>query len=85
MNYVLWKGVKAWDAYLGATFSLKIMCMWSIYEFPNYGLLLGCVTKVHVKCPPCGPSTESCSIRKLKRLYIVEVVITCLITTLIEE
>jgi hypothetical protein len=68
MNYVLWKGVQVWDAYLGATFSFKIMCMWSIHDFPNYGLLLGCVTKGHVRCPPCGPSTESHSTRKLKKI-----------------
>jgi hypothetical protein len=60
MNYELWKGVKAWDAYLRAKLS--------IHDFPNHRLLLGCVTKGHVRCPPCGPSTKSHSTRKLKNI-----------------
>jgi hypothetical protein len=55
--HVLWKGVKAWDAYLGASFSLRTMCMWSIHAFPSYGLFASCVTKGHVGCPPCGLAT----------------------------
>jgi hypothetical protein len=36
-----WKGVVAFDAYLGAKFNLKAMCMWSIHDFLAYGLVVG--------------------------------------------
>ncbi len=54
--HVLWRGVKVWDAYLGASFSLKAMCMWNIHVFPGYGLFASCVTKGHIGCPPCDPA-----------------------------
>jgi hypothetical protein len=55
--HVLWRGVKAWDAYLGASFSPRAMCMWSTHDFLDYGLFASCVTKGQVGCPPCGPTT----------------------------
>jgi hypothetical protein len=52
---MLWNGVKTYYSLQGATFNLKAMCMWSIHNFPTYGLFTGCVAKGHVGCPSCGP------------------------------
>jgi hypothetical protein len=54
---MLWNGVKVYDSLQGETFNLRVMCMWSIHDFPAYGLFAGCVTKGHVGCPSCGPTT----------------------------
>jgi hypothetical protein len=66
--HVLWKGVKAWDTYLGASFSLRTMCMWNIHDFPSYALFVGCVTKVQTGCPPCGPTIEFHFVRKPQKI-----------------
>jgi len=66
--HVLWKSVKAWDTYLGASFSFKTMCMWSIHDFLGYGLFVGCVTKGQIGCPPCGPTIEFRFARKLQKI-----------------
>jgi hypothetical protein len=39
---MLWKGVSAFDAHQGATFSLKAMCMWNIHNISAYGLFRMC-------------------------------------------
>jgi hypothetical protein len=44
------------------------MCMWGIHDFLTYGLFVGCVTKRHVDFPPCGPSTEVQSSKKLNKM-----------------
>jgi hypothetical protein len=56
---MLWKGVMAFDAHQGETFSLKAMCMWNIHNISTYGLFVGCVTKGTVGRPPCGPTIKS--------------------------
>jgi hypothetical protein len=56
---LLWKGVEAFDVYLGAKFTLKAMCIWSIHDFPTHNLFVGCVMKGHVGCPWCGLVTKS--------------------------
>jgi hypothetical protein len=66
--HILWKGVSTFDAHQGVTFSLKgnvhveharLSNIWVIYRMCDQGL---------VGCPPCGPSTESWSSRKLKKV-----------------
>jgi len=42
--------------------------MWSIHDFLAYGLFAGCVSKGHVGCPSCGPTTEVHFSRKLKKM-----------------
>jgi hypothetical protein len=64
----LWQGVKAFDSFQGATFSLKAMCIWSIHDFLAYGLFVGCVTKGLVGCPTCGPTTKSWYSKNLKKI-----------------
>ena len=36
-------------------FNLQAILMWSIHDFPAYGLLARKVTKGYMGCPPCGP------------------------------
>ena len=60
----LWSrgGVLTWDAraYMGmAQFNLRAILMWTLHDFPAYGLLSGLTTKGYKGCPVCGPSTVS--------------------------
>jgi hypothetical protein len=64
---VLWKGVQAFDVTIGEKFNLPAICIWNVHDFP-YGLFASCVTKGHIRCPPCGLATKSCSLRKLKKM-----------------
>jgi hypothetical protein len=53
----LWKGVIAFDvlAEVGKqTFKLRGIFIWTIHDFPTYGLVVGCVTKGYKGCPICG-------------------------------
>lgn len=38
-------------------FTMKAMLMWTIHNFPVYGLVFGCVTKDYKACPICGLET----------------------------
>jgi hypothetical protein len=40
-------------------FKLRAILMWSIHDFPAYGLLAGQVTKGYKGCPPCGPHVST--------------------------
>jgi hypothetical protein len=56
----LWKGVITFDvsAEVGKqTFKLWGILMWTIHDFPAYGLVARCVTKGYKGCPICGPNT----------------------------
>ena len=69
----LWKGVKAIDGSLlekvhssvesdhntNPNFKLQAILLWSIHDFPAYGLLAGQVTKGYKGCPPCGPHVST--------------------------
>ncbi len=65
---VLWEGVQAFDVTIGEKLNLQSMCIWSVHDFPTYGLFVGCVTKGHIGCPPCGLAIESHFSRK-KMVY----------------
>jgi hypothetical protein len=56
------------DAYLNAKFNLKAMCIQNIHDFSTYGLFVGCVIKGHMGCPLCGPTIDSKSSKKLKKM-----------------
>jgi hypothetical protein len=56
----LWRGVIAFDvsAKVGKqTFKLQGILMWTIHDFPTYGLVARCDTKGYKGCPICGPDT----------------------------
>jgi hypothetical protein len=41
------------------TFKLRAILLWTIHDFPAYGIVSGCVTKEYKGCPVCGPNTIS--------------------------
>jgi hypothetical protein len=43
-------------------------CIWSVHDFPTYGLVVSCVTKGPIECPPCGLATYSHFSKKLKKM-----------------
>ena len=47
-------------------FNLRAILMWSIHDFPAYGLLAGQVMKGYRGCPPCGPHVST---RRSKSLW----------------
>ena len=60
----LWsrEGVLTRDAraYLGmSVFKLRAVLMWTLHDFPAYGLISGLTTKGFKACPVCGPHTIS--------------------------
>ena len=59
---VLWDGVWAVDMSDSPTtsrFTLRGMLLYTIHDFPVYGLLSGCVTKGYRACPICKPGVDS--------------------------
>ena len=71
---ILWhNGVPTADAamYGGSReFNMKAILLWTIYDFPAYGIVAGRVTKGYRACPCCGPNTTSRRSRALhKNIY----------------
>jgi hypothetical protein len=55
----LWKGVITSNVLIKVgkqTFKLQRIFMWTIHDFPTYGIVMGCVTKGYMGCPICGPN-----------------------------
>ncbi|KAL6334208.1 hypothetical protein AAG906_006801 [Vitis piasezkii] len=60
----LWEvGVQAYDAHQREFFTLRVVLLWTISDFPAYGNLSGCTVKGYFGCPICGEETYS---RRLK-------------------
>jgi hypothetical protein len=63
----LWKGIPAYDASVDGSdhkhFMLRGVLMWTISDFPAYGLISGQQTKGYHGCPCCGPLTDAKRIR----------------------
>jgi hypothetical protein len=58
----LWEGVVAQDFSRpegDRLFSMRGLLMWTISDFPAYGLISGLCCKGYKGCPCCGPETES--------------------------
>lgn len=58
----LWRGVPAEDSTqpLGyRQFNLRGLLMWTISDFPAYGLISGLACKGYKGCPCCGPQTDA--------------------------
>jgi len=43
------------------------MLLWTIHDYPRYGLISGCATKGYQGCLVCGPNAKSCYSRSLKK------------------
>ena len=68
----LWRheGVLTRDAraYMGMShFKLRAVLMWTLHDFPAYGLISGLTTKGFKGCPVCGPHTISRRSRILRK------------------
>lgn len=48
-------------------FNLRACLMWTMHDFPGYGLLAGLATKGFKACPICGPNTVSRFSRVLRK------------------
>jgi hypothetical protein len=58
----LWHGVDALDFSKpqgNRTFTLRAILMWTISDFPAYGLISGLTCKGYKGCPCCGPNTDA--------------------------
>ena len=55
----LWDGVNAYDAHKKETFLLRGALLWTINDFPAYGMLSGWKVKGYNACPTCMNDTSS--------------------------
>ena len=57
---MLWEeGVESYDAHRQELFTLRVVLLWTINDFPAYGNLSGRVVKGYFACPICGEDTFS--------------------------
>ena len=57
---MLWNtGVETYDASLSETFNMKAALLWTISDFPAYGMLSGWSTHGKMSCPYCMENTKS--------------------------
>ena len=64
----LWSiGEVTYDALTRSAFTLKVMLLWTISDFPAYGNLAGCKVNGKMGCPLCGKNTESMWLRFSKK------------------
>ena len=70
--HILWsEGVQTRDASNfggSSTFLMRAVLLWTIHDFPAYGIVAGCVTKGYRGCPCCGPETTSRRSAALKKM-----------------
>ncbi|XP_010490106.1 PREDICTED: uncharacterized protein LOC104767831 [Camelina sativa] len=59
LNHLWSKGEIAYDAFSKSSFTLKVMLLWTISDFPAYGNLAGCKFKGKMGCPLCGKDIDS--------------------------
>lgn len=56
---VLWKdGLQTWDVATKINFNLRETVMWTINDFPTYGMLVGWSTHGKLACPYCIEHTK---------------------------
>ena len=59
---LFWHEVPAYDVSSPrgmGDFQLWALLLWTIHEYPTYGLISGCATKGYQGCPVCGPNIDS--------------------------
>ncbi|XP_055961814.1 uncharacterized protein LOC130015519 [Mercurialis annua] len=68
----LWEtGVTTYDAYSGKNFQLHAALLWTINDFPAYGMLSGWSTKGKLACPVCNKWTCSLTLKNgVKQCYM---------------
>ena len=66
----LWEGVPAVDmsdSPRPKKFIMRGMLLWTIHDYPAYGLISGCATKGYQGCPICGPLVDSRFSKSLRK------------------
>ena len=64
----LWEvGVQVYDAHQQEFFTLRVILLWTIYDFPTYGNLSGCTVKGYYGCSICEEKTYSCRLKHGKK------------------
>ncbi|RVW34726.1 hypothetical protein CK203_110699 [Vitis vinifera] len=65
---MLWDvGVECYDVHQQKVFTLRVVLLWTINDFPAYGNLSGCVVKGYFACPVCGEDTFSHKLKHRKK------------------
>ncbi|RVX00750.1 hypothetical protein CK203_026403 [Vitis vinifera] len=60
----LWHdGIETYDVSIGQYFKMHAAILWTINDFPAYGMLSGWSTKGYMACPVCNVDTSSQSLR----------------------
>jgi len=60
----LWDGVQTWDASVKRGFKMKASYLWSIHDFPAYGMFAGWSTHGVFACPQCMCDSNAYRLRK---------------------
>ncbi|XP_024007302.1 uncharacterized protein LOC112083505 [Eutrema salsugineum] len=61
---LLWKyGIEAYDVSLKQNFVMRAVFMWTISDFPAYGMLSGWSTHGRLACPYCQDNTDAFQLR----------------------
>ncbi|XP_058776589.1 uncharacterized protein LOC131650901 [Vicia villosa] len=68
----LWDvGIETYDASSSSNFQLHAALLWTINDFPAYGMLSGWSTKGSLACPCCNKETISCHLKySFKQCYM---------------
>lgn len=70
---VLWRnGIHAYDESRKEWFTLRVALLWTMHDFPGYGVCSSLQTQGHKSCLPCGPNqvTSHYSTALKKVIYI---------------
>ena len=66
---MLWKyGVHCFDAYKEEYFTLRVVLLWTINDFPAYDNLCSFSVKGYKACPICGEKTSSIRLQQGKKI-----------------
>lgn len=68
LKYLWNEGVMTYDAYRNENFKLKAAILWTINDFPAYGILSGRTVKGYKACPICDDHTNSIRLRNGKKI-----------------
>ena len=60
----LWAGVKTYDASVKRHFTMRASYLWSIHDFPAYGMFAGWSTHGIFACPQCMCDSNAYQLRK---------------------
>ncbi|XP_060202678.1 uncharacterized protein LOC132631095 [Lycium barbarum] len=63
----LWDGVQTFDALSTETFKMRAALMWTISDFPGYGILSGWSTYGKFACPTCNIDTIPCRLQHSRK------------------